>query len=278
MRAIVSASRLLRLDPRARCVLALVILTVGCSSATAAFAAGKAQLSAGFAPEKLGTASTLSIGFRIGASEGPTVTHLTSVDFRLPSGVTNGLNTLGPETCTAAQLELGGLRGCPANSLVGTGSAVVSVRLGAEELFEPVNLAILMAPAQGERTELLFYSTGTTPVISQLVFQADLLGDSGVFGALIEANVPPIPALPDAPDAALIGLEAVIAPKDLIYHKREHGVIVAYKPVGFFTPPRCPHGGFPFAATFTFASGARESATTRVPCPRAHRASAPKRR
>jgi hypothetical protein len=237
-----------------------------------ALAANGARIHASFSPEKLGSRSTVSIGFSVGSAQDPTVTHLTSVDFRLPNGVTNGLNALGPETCTAAMLELGGLGGCPANSVVGTGEAAVIVRLGSENLIEHVSLTILMAPAANEQTELLFYSAGTVPVISQLVFKAQLLGDSGLFGALIEAEIPPIPALPGAPDAALISMNAVIAPKNLIYHKREHGVIVAYSPEGFDTPPTCPAGGFPFAVNFTFSSGARESATTRVPCPRGSRA------
>jgi hypothetical protein len=258
-------------------VVLLVAVIAGLLS-TNAFAAEKAGVNAGFAPESPGKKSTVTIGFQIGSAQGPDVTHLTSVALRLPNGVTNGFNTLGPETCDVTKLELQGLTGCPSNSVVGIGTAVVSVRLGSGQVFEPVKLVILMAPAKDEQTELLFYSLGTKPVISQLVFHALLLGDEKPFGALIEASIPPIPALPGEPDAALISMQAVIAPKSLLYHKREHGVTVAYAPEGFDTPPKCPQGGYPFAATFTFASGAKESASTRVPCPHIGKAHKAKRR
>jgi hypothetical protein len=255
----------------------LAAILAGLSS-TNALAAEQAQVNAGFAPENPGKKSTVTIGFQIGSAEGPDVTHLTNIALRLPNGVTNGFNTLGPETCDVTKLELQGVTGCPSNSVVGIGNAVVSVRLGAGQVLEQVKLVILMARAKNEQTELLFYSLGTKPVISQLVFKALLLGDSKPFGALIESAIPPIPALPGEPDAALISLQAVIAPKSLLYHKREHGVTVAYAPEGFDTPPKCPQGGYPFAATLTFASGAKQSASTRVPCAHAKTAHRAKRR
>ena len=178
--------------------------------------------------------------------------------------VVNGSSTLGPETCTAATLELRGVSGCPANSIVGTGKALISVKLGPEYVNQTVSLVILMGPPKAGQSELLFFSTGTTAVIKAVFPDA-----AGPLGTPIEATVPPIPTLPGSPDAALIGMSAQIAPKGLTYHKLEQGVSVPYTPKGFDTPPKCPRGGFRFGATFTFSAGAREAASTRVPCPRA---------
>jgi hypothetical protein len=105
-------------------------------------------------------------------------------------------------------------------------------------------------------------------VITQTIFQGSLLGAAGPFGAQIETSIPPLPTLPGSPDAALVSMQTQIGPRNLRYYRRVGGVTVAYTPEGFTLPLTCSRGGFPFAASFTFADGAREAASTSVPCPR----------
>ncbi len=241
-----------------------LFLAAGVVAPTTA-AASRAALRAGFAPERLGASTTIAIDFRVGQSSGP----LTGMELRLPDGVTNGFNTLGEETCTAATLQTSGPGGCSPNALVGRGHAEVNVPIGSGDVGEPVTITVFMAPTKEEHTTMLFYASGISPVISQLVFESELLGDSGVFGAKLDLTLPPLAGLPGSPDAALVSLQTQIGPKDLKYYKRVHGVTVSYSPEGFDVPARCPRGGFPFAAMFTFANGASESASTRVPCPAA---------
>ncbi len=239
------------------------------SAIVAAFLAGAgagsapaASLHAAFSPDRLGAPTTITVGFHVGNSAG----YLTRVGIDLPSGVTAGFNGLGVASCTETQLQSRGPGGCPRNALIGRGQALVSVPLGSQQLVESVHLTVFMAPAAGETTSMVFYASGTAPVISQMIFQGSFLGDSGPFGAQLDTVIPPLPGLPGSPAAALVSMRTQLGPQGLRYYKREHGVTVAYTPEGFTVPSTCPQGGFPFAATFVFSGGGEESASTRAPC------------
>ena len=136
---------------RLRRTLLLAAAMFACASANA-FAATKAQLHVGFSPEHPGASTTFSLRFQIGSAQAPTVAHLTSVGLHLPTGVVSASSTLGPETCTGETLELRGASGCPPNAIVGTGKAVISVRLGPENVHQTVSLVILMAPSKPGQT------------------------------------------------------------------------------------------------------------------------------
>jgi hypothetical protein len=232
-----------------------------------ATAAEQSSLNASFSPDKLAKATTVGIGFQLKSGATP----LTRLQLRLPTGVTAGFNTLGLETCTLAGLEARGSSACPSNALVGLGHAVVAVPLGSQQLLEPVSIKMFMAPAANEHTVFLFYADGSAPVIDRLVFQSVLFGESGVFGGRLDTAIPPVAGLPGSPDASVVSMQAEIGPKSLRYHTHSHGRTVTFTPEGFDVPARCPHGGFPFSGTFTFADGSEETATTRVPCPRTPR-------
>ncbi|HEV7161925.1 MAG TPA: hypothetical protein VGN25_01595 [Solirubrobacteraceae bacterium] len=246
----------------------LTALCAACVLAPAsASAAGRSHLSASFAPEKLGAATTVGIGFQLKSGAPP----LSRLQLRLPTGVTAGFNTLGLETCTQADLEAKGASACPPNALVGLGHAVVSFPLGSQQLAEPVSIKMFMAPATGGHTVFLFYADGNEPVIDRLVFQSVLFGESGPFGGRLDTAIPPVAGLPGSPDASVVSMHAEIGPKSLRYYTHSHGKTVVFTPEGFDVPARCPRGGFPFSGTFTFADGSEETAAMRVPCPGAGR-------
>lgn len=153
---------------------------------------------------------------------------------------------------------------------MGLGSATVGVPIGPGTVQEQVKLTVLMAPAVNGHTAMSFYAVGGTPVIAQLVFPGLLLPDSGPFGASLDTTIPLIPGLPGAQGVAMIAMQVSIGSKGLTYYRRVHGKSVAYVPKGFAVPLHCPAGGFPFGASFTFANGTTESASSTAPCPPAH--------
>jgi hypothetical protein len=69
------------------------------------------------------------------------------------------------------------------------------------------------------------------------------------------------------PDVSIVSVQATIGPSHLTYYKHVHGRLVPFSPRGVSVPERCPRGGFPFAAEFTFQDGSSASAQTTVPCP-----------
>lgn len=251
---------------RRRLLLISLLVTYACSTGSAP-ASAAVKLVTRFEPDQLGASSTMLLEFVIATPAGETPSPLVGVSFQLPSGVGVSSSTLGAATCEPATLQEHGLGGCSSNSLMGSGDATASVPIGPGTLDEPVKLTILMAPAVDGHTAMSFYADGSSPVIAQLVFPALLLADSGPFGASLDTSIPLIAGLPGAPDVAILSMQASIGSNGLIYHKRVHGNVVSYVPKGFAVPSRCPSGGFPFAATFTFANGASESASSTAPCP-----------
>jgi hypothetical protein len=225
-------------------------------------------LTAALSPERLGHSTTLHFGFQIAAPEGAVPAPLTRLDVRYPPGFGVAASDLGVETCTAAILEAGGPRSCPADSLIGYGSVLAEVPFGAEVVREPAIVTLVRAPAQSGHTRILFYAEGTNPVSAAIVFSAQLWNASRPFGGEIRIAVPLVPSLPEDPDVAVVRVLSTIGPAHLTYYERLHGRRVAYTPRGIVLPRRCPTGGFPFAATFGFLDGSRATAETRVPCPR----------
>ena len=84
---------------------------------------------------------------------------------------------------------------------------------------------------------------------------------------LIDLTVPLVPSLPEGEDVAVTSVRATLG-GNLSYVERSHGREISYRPKGISLPRRCPRGGFPFSATFTFLDGTGASASASVPCPR----------
>ncbi len=240
-------------------LVALLLLAL----ATPGSAIAAPRLSASFRPDRPGAVTAIKLGFDVGR----TPSRLVDMALHLPREITTGFSTLGLATCNSSQLQARGPSACPQNSVIGRGRGVVSMPFGSGAVLEPLTITIFMAPAVEEVTQVLFYVGGTDPVITQLVFQGSMLGDDPPFGTLLEAEVPEIPGVPGSPAPALISLQAELGPRNLRYTKKVNGKTVSFVPAGFSVPPTCPAGGFPFAATFTFADGGHQSALTRAPCP-----------
>ena len=251
-----------------RALLAATAALLVCGAAPAVAATSEqATLHASFSPNRLGASTTIGFGFNVSTTEGLAPPPLTSIDLHMPAGMNFTTTTLGLAICSPTSLQERGIAGCPANSRLGFGSASVEVPFGTGSGHELPEIQALMGPPNNGNMVVLFYANGQTPVFAQLVFKGEVLPSSGIFGSQLATAVPPIPSVPNGPDVSILSVQATIGPSRLTYYKHVHGRLVPFHPVGIAIPERCPHGGFPFSASFVFQDGSTATASTTVPCP-----------
>jgi hypothetical protein len=261
-----------RIRLRAPAICAL-LMAWGCPSAAAndaqmAQETQTAILSAKLTPEHLGAGTTIDFGFTIHPHEGQAPSPLTGVDLYYPENLGIATSGLGLETCSVAILETAGVEGCPSQSQMGYGQALVEVPFGPTILYESTQTTIFMTRVHHGHLGLLFYAIGETPVSAHIVFPGLVLPARNPFGGELSTTIPLVPTLPGAPNAAIVELHSTIGPLNLTYYEHTHGRYVPYHPRGIILPRACPRGGFQFAARFSFEDGSRTSARAVVPCPR----------
>lgn len=180
---------------RARLTLAGAGIAVALWSAAAgaAGAAEQTRLTAGFKPERLGAPTALTLGVDISSVGWGLPSALTGIDFHYPSGLAFATSSLGLATCSQARLEVEGPAGCPANSRMGGGSAIVEFPLGPETREESAHIALVAAPSADGYLHVLIYANGEEPVYGQIVMSAVLLHGH------LQFTVPLVPSLPGLP-------------------------------------------------------------------------------
>jgi hypothetical protein len=235
--------------------------------ASAAHASQRVSLTVALTPERLGAGTTIEYGFRVSAPHGRVPSPLSGVELLYPANIGLITSGLGLATCSSATLELFGPEACPANSLMGHGSALVEIPVGPTVISETGQITTWMGPPRNGRVSLLFYAEGRSPVLAELIFPGLVLDAPAPYGGRLATQIPEIPTLPEAPDAAVVQLHATLGPKEVTYYERRRHRRVAYTPNGIVLPHSCPRGGFPFAAIFSFLDGSRARARTDVPCP-----------
>jgi hypothetical protein len=246
----------------ARIGVLLGVLAVSCPAASA-LVAPSGRLHVTLTPNHRGASTTIAFGFQITAPGHALPPALTRLDVRLPAGM--GVDTSGLATCRSALL-VHGPRGCSANSRVGTGSVEVEVPLGNVIRLERAVLTVFNAPRRRGQTTLLFYAAGRLPIATQLVFTGVIVPSR--LGQTIEAAIPLIPTLPEAPDAAIIAMASTLGTRQLAYYRTVGHRRVRFTPKGATVPTRCPTGGFAFSARFAFNDASSATAATTVACPR----------
>jgi hypothetical protein len=220
-----------------------------------------AKINARLTPERLGAATTVSLGFKLPASNGHAPVPLNSMQLAYPANLGLATSGLGVASCAPAELEASGVEACPANSRMGSGSAVVELPLQIETVKENVSLEMFAAPSTDGYLHVLVYASGVYPVYAQVVLSGVLMRGR------LNIVVPPIPSFPEAPDIVLTQMQLTLG-GHLTYYERVGGKLVAYHPAGVGLPSSCPSGGFAFGATFVFSGGGQASAHTAVACPR----------
>jgi len=230
-----------------------------------------ASLHASFSPDRLGAPTTITFSFHLSTTEGTAPPPLIGMDLRMPAGMNYTTTTLGLAICQPAAVLTKGLAGCSPNARLGYGSALVEVPFGVGAGHEIPEIQAVAGPSPNGNLVVLFYANGAFPVSAQLVFAGEVLPDTGRFGSRLAANVPLVTSVPGGPDVSIVSVQTTIGPSHLTYYKHVHGRRVPFRPRGVSVPERCPHGGFPFAADFTFQDGSKTSAQTTVSCPLHHR-------
>jgi hypothetical protein len=244
-------------------------ICVCCASlAASAHSAPTVQLSAALTPEHLGAGTTIHFAFTVARQADQMPVPIREINLLYPANLGIATSGLGISTCRAVTLESEGPSGCPTNSVIGYGSGTVEVPFGPETLQEITRTTIFMAPVQNGRLGLLFYADGESPVSAQLVFPGLVLPAAVPFGGDLNAKLPLVPSVPEAPDAALVQLTTTLGPSHITYFEYKRGHTVPYHPRGILLPRKCPRGGFRFAAQFAFNDGSSASAHAVVACPR----------
>jgi hypothetical protein len=241
--------------------LGLLALLPGIASASES-----AKLTAAFTPDRLGTPTTISFDIQI-AARGQIPAPLTGIDIHYPIDLGLATTGLGLATCPPSALRALGLKGCPADSLMGHGNALADIPLGEDSLTESASITLLAGSPQNGHLSLIVYAQSKFPVATELIFSALLLPGTPPFGGRLHFNVPLVPTIPEAPDVAITQIQTTLGPLGLTYYEPIHGKLIPYHPQGIQLPTTCPHHGFPFEANITFQNDTHTNATTTVPCP-----------
>jgi hypothetical protein len=234
-----------------------------------ASASQSVELDPSFTPYRLGARTTIHLGLHIKAPPGEIPSALTEVEVRFPQYLGFALSGLGRTVCTSAMLERAGPDSCPANSIMGHGSATAELRFGPQLVTEDASISIARAPDEEGHIALLVYAVGPSPVNTQILAPAQLLPTGLPFGGSLNMELPVIPTVPGAANVAIVSLDVTLGPQGLTYYERAEGATLAYTPKGILLPTTCPRGGFPFAAILSFLDGSRLQARTTLPCPHA---------
>jgi hypothetical protein len=237
-----------------------LLVTLAASLPAGAGAHQGAKIQARFTPERLGAATTVSLGFQLSARNGASPAALSTMQLVYPPNLGLATSGLGVASCSPSALEALGAEGCPANSRMGTGSATVEIVLKVETVKEHVSLQLFAGPSPDGYLHVIVYASGVFPVYAQLLLSGVLLHGQ------LSMTVPPIPTFPEAPDVVMTQMQLTLG-GSLTYYEHSAGGLIPYRPAGVGLPSRCPTGGFPFAARFLFMNGGHAKARTAVPCP-----------
>lgn len=214
-----------------------------------------ATLTPSLSPDRLDARSSLAVTI-----------HYTAVPFGLPSPVLKtvlrfpaGLSLEVPRlrSCSAARLRARGAGGCPSQSLLGRGYAVVEGHTGSLSVSEDVSLWAFVGPPRNLQPTVEILGQGYTPLDERMLFTGDVLAAGPPYGEELVLSTPAIPTLPLEPDASILTLSLTVGATR--HRTRASNSVIV--------PSSCPAGGFPFAAQFSYADGSLGGATANAPCP-----------
>jgi hypothetical protein len=237
-------------------VCAPLALAGGCCAAAqgAGPHAPSAVIRPSLTPDARGARTSFAFAFTLKDAEGGVPPPLRTMIVHLPAGL--GIDLRGVASCAPARLRNGGPAACPARSLLGRGHSQLEVHAGSQSIPEDAVISAVRTPDRGGHASLAIFGRGETPLQQQTISMATIAQDRSPYGAKLTVTIPPIPTLVLEPDASIISFSLTLGAAQA----QAAGVITV--------PRRCPTGGFPFAAEFTFADASRAGGTAHVPCPR----------
>ncbi len=233
-------------------------LTVPAQALTAsAQAATSAVITPSLSPDRLGAKGALTFTIRYAGGEFGVPSPVRRSVLQFPAGLSLEIPKL--RSCTTARLRARGPSGCPAQSEIGSGHALVEVRAGTLILTEEVTLWAFLGEPRNLQPTFEILAQGYTPLDERMVFTGMVLPDEAPYGEELVLSIPRIPTLPLEPDASIVSFSLTIGASKRPGKHDANTVVV---------PSSCPLGGFPFAAEFTYADGSDGSARATVPCAR----------
>jgi hypothetical protein len=238
-------------------VVALASALAGFGLAASAHASTAATMRASLAPNRLGASTAVSLAFGFTGGEEGVPAPLSAMALRLPAGLRLQLG--GIAVCAPSRLRSRGAAGCPRDAILGRGHAQLEVHAGSLTVPEESSIAVFRGPSLAGRPTLEIYSHGESPLDESSTAIAVLRSERPPYGSRLTISLPPIPTLVFEPDASFSSLSLMIGKAALEPQRHGAGAVLA--------PRRCPAGGFPFAAGFTFADRSMASALAHVACP-----------
>lgn len=207
-------------------------------------------------PDRAGAraALTLDIDFFGGVLGVPAAVRSSVLKF--PSGLSLEVPTL--RSCSAARLRADGPSGCPAQSRLGEGQALVEARAGTEDMGEQASLWAFLGPPDNLNPTIEIAAQAYTPLDERVVFAGKVQPAGPPYGEEMALSIPPIPTLVFEPDASVVSFSLTIGARAGRGSRTASSVVV---------PSGCPRGGLPFAAEFDYADGSTSTAQARIPCP-----------
>jgi hypothetical protein len=208
-------------------------------------------------PDRLGARAALTFTISYAGGEFGVPAPVRRSVLRFPAGLSLEIPKL--RGCAAAQLRARGASGCPAQSEIGSGHALMAVHTGTLTITERAHLEAFLGPPRNLEPTFEILARGYSPLDERRVFVGAVLPDEAPYGEQLVLRIPPIPSLPLEPDASIVTFSLTIGASKARRGANANAVLV---------PSSCPAGGFPFAAEFVYAGGASGSALTTAPCPR----------
>lgn len=253
--------------PGARTAVVALTLCAGLATSAVAQAQPPAQIpllpttsatiTPSLSPDRLDAKATLTFAIQYagGAFGVPAPVRRSVLQF--PAGMSLDIPDL--LSCSASRLRARGASGCPVQSEIGTGHALMEVRAGTEIITEDVALWAFLGPPANLQPTFEILGQGYTPLDERMVFTGSALPDHPPYGEELVLSIPAIPTLAFEPDASIASFSLTIGAGRQHRTRGANTVLV---------PSSCPVGGFPFAAEFTYADGSSGSALATAMCPR----------
>jgi hypothetical protein len=215
-----------------------------------------ASITPSLSPDRLGARASLTFTIHYAGGEFGVPSPVRRSLLRLPAGMSLFVPSL--RSCSMSRLRAHGESACPARSRLGTGDALVETRAGALTITENVTLRAFLGPPKNLQPTFEILAHGYTPLDESVVFGGLVRPDRAPYGEQLVMTIPPVPSLPLEPDASVVTFSLTVGAGSGPRTYDQNAVLV---------PARCPAGGFPFAAEFTYADGSTGSARARIRCP-----------
>jgi hypothetical protein len=215
-----------------------------------------ASIAPSLSPDRRRARATLTLSIDYSGGEAGLPSPVRKAILGLPAGLSLNIPVL--RSCNAEVLLEHGVSGCPAQSLIGTGSATALFDLGSQPVVEHVQLWAFLGPLRNLQPTFEILGEGFKPLGRAMVLAATALPAHAPYGEELSMSIPPLSTVPGQPDASITNFSLTIGIGARKRTRASATVVV---------PTHCPRGGLPFSAAFTYASGAQDNALAKIPCP-----------